>query len=162
MFIWHIWPFYALLLSQFHYLQLQLQLKATPAANKQIQQQTKTVQKLLTFDNIVTDDILLQWQKKLVSYFWFYSTYLSLGHTNKKIEPCNWFKSSLTQPRLTRLTDWEIERDVKVKIENQISLVGGTMGFFTGFSIISGIKIIYFAINIFFKSTKGTNDKTTL
>ena len=47
----------------------------------------------------------------------------------------------------------EIERDMEIKIENQISLIGGTMGLFTGFSIISGIEMIYFAIKIFFKST---------
>ena len=48
----------------------------------------------------------------------------------------------------------EIERDVEIKIENQISLIGGTMGLFTGFSIISGIEMVYFAIKIFFSSTK--------
>lgn len=47
----------------------------------------------------------------------------------------------------------QIERDVEIKLENQISLIGGTMGLFTGFSIISGIEMIYFAIKIFFKST---------
>ena len=41
---------------------------------------------------------------------------------------------------------------IKVKIENQISLIGGTMGLFTGFSIISGIEVIYFAIKVFFKA----------
>ena len=48
----------------------------------------------------------------------------------------------------------EIERDMEIKIENQISLIGGTMGLFTGFSIISGIEMVYFAIKIFFSSTK--------
>ena len=47
----------------------------------------------------------------------------------------------------------EIERDVEIKLENQISLIGGTMGLFTGFSIISAIEMVYFAIKIFFKST---------
>ena len=50
----------------------------------------------------------------------------------------------------------EIERDKKIKLESQISLIGGTMGLFTGFSIISGIEIIYFAIKIFFRSTTPT------
>ena len=47
----------------------------------------------------------------------------------------------------------EIERDEKTNFETQISTIGGTMGLFTGFSIISGIEIIYFAVKIFFKST---------
>ena len=58
----------------------------------------------------------------------------------------------------------EIERDEEIKVENQISLIGGTMGLFTGFSIISGIEMIYFAIKIFFNSTRAkmeNKDKTT-
>ena len=38
----------------------------------------------------------------------------------------------------------DIERDKKIKIEAQLSLIGGTMGLLTGFSIISGIEIIFF------------------
>ena len=38
----------------------------------------------------------------------------------------------------------KIERDKKIKTEVQLSLIGGTMGLLTGFSIISGIEIIYF------------------
>ena len=37
-----------------------------------------------------------------------------------------------------------IERDKKIKIEAQLSLIGGTMGLLTGFSIISGVEIIFF------------------
>ena len=42
-----------------------------------------------------------------------------------------------------------IERDKKIKLEGQLSLIGGTMGLLTGFSIISGMEIIYFASRIF-------------
>ena len=38
----------------------------------------------------------------------------------------------------------EIERDTKIKFEGQLSLIGGTMGLLTGFSIISGVEIFYF------------------
>ena len=37
-----------------------------------------------------------------------------------------------------------IERDKKIKTEAQLSLIRGTMGLLTGFSIISGIEIIFF------------------
>ena len=40
----------------------------------------------------------------------------------------------------------EIERDKKLTIEAQLGLIGGTMGLLTGFSILSGVEIIYFAI----------------
>ena len=37
-----------------------------------------------------------------------------------------------------------IERDKKIKVEAQLSLIGGTMGLLTGFSIISGVEIVFF------------------
>ena len=43
----------------------------------------------------------------------------------------------------------KIERDVKVTLEAQLGLIGGTMGLLTGFSILSGVEIIYFAIKLF-------------
>ena len=44
----------------------------------------------------------------------------------------------------------DIERDKKVKTEAQLSLIGGTMGLLTGFSILSGVEIIYFGIKLLF------------
>ena len=38
----------------------------------------------------------------------------------------------------------DIERDKKIKTEAQLSLIGGTMGLLTGFSIISGVEIVFF------------------
>ena len=43
----------------------------------------------------------------------------------------------------------EIERDVKVTLEAQLGLIGGTMGLLTGFSILSGVEIIYYAVKLF-------------
>ena len=43
----------------------------------------------------------------------------------------------------------EIERDVKVTLEAQLGLIGGTMGLLTGFSILSGVEIVYFFIKFF-------------
>ena len=42
----------------------------------------------------------------------------------------------------------EVERDKKIKTEAQLSLIGGTMGLLTGFSIISGVEIIYFLFRL--------------
>ena len=42
----------------------------------------------------------------------------------------------------------DIERDKKIKTEAQLSLIGGTMGLLTGFSIISGGEIVYFGVKI--------------
>ena len=42
----------------------------------------------------------------------------------------------------------DIERDKKIKFEAQLSLIGGTMGLLTGFSIISGVEIIFFLLRL--------------
>ena len=42
----------------------------------------------------------------------------------------------------------EIERDEKVKFTAALSLVGGTMGLLTGFSIISGIEVVFFLFKL--------------
>ena len=42
----------------------------------------------------------------------------------------------------------DIERDEKIKTEAQLSLIGGTMGLLTGFSIISGVEIIFFIFRL--------------
>ena len=43
----------------------------------------------------------------------------------------------------------EIERDVKVTLEAQLGLIGGTMGLLTGFSILSGVEILYYILKFF-------------
>ena len=42
----------------------------------------------------------------------------------------------------------EVERDKKIKKEAQLSLIGGTMGLLTGFSIISGVEIVFFLFRL--------------
>ena len=42
----------------------------------------------------------------------------------------------------------EIIRDEKVKFTAALGLVGGTMGLLTGFSIISGIEVVFFLFKL--------------
>ena len=42
----------------------------------------------------------------------------------------------------------EIEWDEKVKFTAALGLVGGTMGLLTGFSIISGIEVVFFLVKL--------------
>ena len=42
----------------------------------------------------------------------------------------------------------DVEKDKKIKMEAQLSLIGGTMGLLTGFSIISGVEIIFFLFRL--------------
>ena len=41
-----------------------------------------------------------------------------------------------------------IQKDGAAKWEDKLSAIGGTMGLLTGFSIISGVEILYFAVKI--------------
>ena len=42
-----------------------------------------------------------------------------------------------------------ITKDRAAKFVDMLSAIGGTMGLLTGFSIISGVEIIYFIVRIF-------------
>ena len=44
-----------------------------------------------------------------------------------------------------------ITKDDAAKFVNILASVGGTMGLLTGFSIISLVEILYFAVRIFFR-----------
>ena len=41
-----------------------------------------------------------------------------------------------------------ITKDRAAKFVDMLSAIGGTMGLLTGFSIISGVEILYFAVKI--------------
>ena len=41
---------------------------------------------------------------------------------------------------------WLNNSDLKVTMEAQLGLIGGTMGLLTGFSILSGVEIIYYLL----------------
>ena len=41
----------------------------------------------------------------------------------------------------------------------QLGVIGGTMGLFTGFSILSGIEIVYFAAKFFLMKMKSYESK---
>ena len=51
-----------------------------------------------------------------------------------------------------------ITKDRSDKFVDKLSAIGGTMGLLTGFSIISAVEILYFAVTIIFKTFK--NKKT--
>ena len=48
-----------------------------------------------------------------------------------------------------------IEKDVAAKFVDMLSAIGGTMGLLTGFSIISGVEILYFTGKILFNLVKN-------
>ena len=53
----------------------------------------------------------------------------------------------------------KIYKDRAAKWTDMLSAIGGTMGLFSGFSIISGVEIVYFSIKIlmaYFKKIKDS------
>ena len=52
-----------------------------------------------------------------------------------------------------------ITKDRAAKFVDKLSAIGGTMGLLTGFSIISGVEIIYFGIKIILKILKTSPKK---
>ena len=47
-----------------------------------------------------------------------------------------------------------VEKDSAAKFVDMLSAIGGTMGLLTGFSIISGVEILYFFVNILLSKLK--------
>ena len=50
-----------------------------------------------------------------------------------------------------------ITKDRAAKFVDMLSAIGGTMGLLTGFSIISAVEILYFAIKIILNAWKKRN-----
>ena len=57
-------------------------------------------------------------------------------------------------PKFERIT-----KDRAAKFVDMLSAIGGTIGLLTGFSIISGIEIVYFAMKIIISIFKRFNRK---
>ena len=51
-----------------------------------------------------------------------------------------------------------VTKDRAAKFEDMLSAIGGTMGLLTGFSIISGVEILYFATKIIWNILKKKNE----
>ena len=47
-----------------------------------------------------------------------------------------------------------ITKDRAAKFVDMLSAIGGTMGLLTGFSIISGVEILYFSVKILLQAVK--------
>jgi hypothetical protein len=46
----------------------------------------------------------------------------------------------------------QIQKDTKMKLETMVGVIGGTMGLLTGFSILSGVEIVYYLFKMFFSA----------
>ena len=88
----------------------------------------------------ISDSILKQAQRCLVNYVLNIPKDPRLEISGEEVQST----LQLVQIYFDTATFDDIERDKKIKTEAQLSLIGGTMGLLTGFSIISGVEIIFF------------------
>ena len=52
-----------------------------------------------------------------------------------------------------------VTKDRAAKFVDMISAIGGTLGLFTGFSIMSAFELVYFGIKIILEAIKTNNSK---
>ena len=64
----------------------------------------------------------------------------------KRLTNLYWIRIYFATPTFDRIT-----KDEKANFGDKLSAIGGTMGLLTGFSIISGVEIIYFVVKIVVK-----------
>ena len=69
------------------------------------------------------------------------------------LKPCSGLRFFDT-PKIDRII-----KDRAAKFVDMLSAIGGTMGLLTGFSIISGVEIIYFAAKILWSLVKKNDNK---
>ena len=84
-------------------------------------------------------------------YFYFINFFLD----NELLKPLRFVKIKFDAPVFDKVT-----KDRAAKFVDQLSAIGGTMGLLTGFSIISGVEILYFVIKItmkYFQSFREEN-----
>ena len=48
----------------------------------------------------------------------------------------------------------KITKDRAAKFEDMLSAIGGTLGLLTGFSIISGVEILYFSVKFILQAAR--------
>ena len=80
---------------------------------------------------------------------------------NLHLEEYEW-KNNLRLVRIyfdTKTFD-RITKDRAAKFTDMLSAIGGTMGLLTGFSIISGVEILYFATKIGWNIIQKNRNKT--
>ena len=56
----------------------------------------------------------------------------------------------------------EISQDKKATFETQISVLGGTLGLFSGFSVLSAIEIVYYLFKLFLSLITATKRKSSI
>ena len=87
-----------------------------------------------------SQELLVKLSEDYQNYKGYYPFYNTMFNSKSKLRMIRIFFDTPSFDRITK--------DDAAKGVNMLSAVGGTMGLLTGFSIISGVEIIYFATKI--------------
>ena len=72
----------------------------------------------------------------------------------KRLTNLHWIRIYFATPTFDLIT-----KDEKANFGDKLSAIGGKMGLLTGFSIISGVEIIYFVVKIVTKLIRKKHTK---
>ena len=81
---------------------------------------------------------------------------MTLMINNHTTVPLPYHPLQVVQIYFSTATYDEIVNDVSVSLGDQISAIGGTMGLFAGFSILSAVEVLYFMLKFFFSLMSKT------
>ena len=84
---------------------------------------------------------------------------MTLMINNHTTVPLPYHPLQVVQIYFSTATYDEIVNDVSVSLGDQISAIGGTMGLFAGFSILSAVEVLYFMLKFFFSLMSKTRMK---
>ena len=73
---------------------------------------------------------------------------------SRNMTQLHWVRIYFDTPTFDKIT-----KDQKANFETKLSAIGGTMGLLTGFSLISGVEILYFVVKKLLNIT-GKKPKT--
>ena len=81
---------------------------------------------------------------------------MTLASKNYSTVPLPYHSLQVVEIYFSTATYDEIVNDVSVSLGDQISAIGGTMGLFAGFSILSAVEVLYFMLKFFFSLMSKT------
>ena len=84
---------------------------------------------------------------------------MTLASKNYSTVPLPYHPLQVVEIYFSTATYDEIVNDVSVSLGDQISAIGGTMGLFAGFSILSAVEVLYFMLKFFFSLMSKTRMK---
>ena len=81
---------------------------------------------------------------------------MTLASNNHSTVPLPYHPLQVVEIYFSTATYDEIVNDVSVSLGDQISAIGGTMGLFAGFSILSAVEVLYFMLKFLFSLMSKT------